>query len=426
MDTDRATAAEVEGSETMRETMRVLALKIAIDWKDERDKALYSRLRELGWMAAYYRNWQSLAKLAHLRGWRIDPDAAEKNAVQKEIRREKKGDLSGDAYSCAEQEIDATWSAKVKADGGSNVTVNNMRLALAGKPIPQWRPDAALAVSGKEKRQESGVRLYLEDDQYILYLRAQSETSPAASYAQAPADVRARGNGWIRLPVAKHTKRDEWQGPLLEQMVSWALPPKKATVHIEPYGIIVRLTYKLQLPALPPMGERIATLGPVTEGKEQTLQLHLRTETQSRDYSSKLAYISSLKDEWERVKRRAKARIGWRKGHARLKREAIARFRLPDKEDAYIHMWTSDVVDWCATQGVGIIRVVEIATGDWPADRFTFQLKYKAEALGMKVEEGADLQAESSDRAARSAIRKEQTKNTRRRRAVRELTAQLG
>lgn len=380
-----------------RFTMRVLGIKIALDWKNEQSKALYARLRDLGWMAAHYRNQISMTKWAELRGWRVDPASQDKHDAAKQIRKTEKGELSGDAYSSAEQEVQGAWTRDAKK-------------ILAGQPAPQWKPGSALSVSGKEKKKDSGIRLHLENGQYVLYLRAQSEGSPVAPYSVAPHDVHARGNGWLRLPIAKHTKRDEWQGPILNRMVSWETPIKKATVHIEPHGITVRLSYKKELLPLPEMGARVATLGPArhSSGEAPVSQLWLRTETQTRDYSSKLTYISGLKDAWDKIRRRAKAQIGWRKGQARLKREAIARFGLPDKEDSCLHMWTRDVVEWCKSQGVGIIRVVEIATGDWPADRFIFLLTYKAEEAGMRVEEGADVQVESSARAARAALGKRQ------------------
>lgn len=383
---------------------RVLALKVEIDWKREESKALYNRLRDLGWMAARYRNQQSHTTWAQLKGW-LPGTVSKHDKVSKETREGEKRELSGDVYSCAESEVASAW----KRDG---------KKILAGQSVPEWKPGSALSIAGKEKKTDSGIRLHLENAQYILYVRAQGEYSAEAPYVASPPDVHARGNGWIRLPVAKHTKRDEWQGPILNQMVCWQTPIKKCTIHIERHGVMARLTYRISLLALPPMGERIATLGPARI-EENVLRLHLRTETQTKDYSSKLTYISGLKDKWDKIRRRAKAQIGWRHGHARLKREAIARFALPDKESSCLHMWTREVVDWCASQGVGAIHIVEIATGDWPADRFTFLLKYKAEAKGIRVEEGSDLQIDSSARAARAVLGKRQRTVKQRNEAVR-------
>jgi len=380
-----------------RTAQRVLALKVEIDWKKGRGVEVYNRLRDLGWMAAHYRNQISHAKWAELKGWRIDPAVQDKHDITKRIRQEEKGELSGDAYSCAEQEVQGAWAR----DG---------KKILAGQPVPEWKPGAALSITGKEKKPDSGVKLDLEGGQYILHVRVQSKDSP--------------GGAWLRLPIVKHTKRDEWQGPILNRMISWETPIKKCTIHVERRGVMARLTYRIPLPALPPMGERIATLG-LSRIEEGVLRLHLRTETQTKDYSSKLTYISGLKDSWDLVRRRAKAQIGWRRGHARLKREAIARFGLPDKESACLHMWTREIVDWCESQGVGTIRVLEIATGDWPADRFTFLLKYKAEEKGIRVEEGSELQAESSARAARAVLGKRVRTVKKRTEAVRTITHYL-
>jgi hypothetical protein len=373
---------------------RVLAVKVDIDWRREESKALYRRLRDLGWMAAHYRNQISHAKWAEMRGWRVDPIEQDKHDATKQIRKTEKGDLSGDAYSCAEQEVQAAWAR----DG---------KKILAGQPVPQWKPGAALSISGKEKKSDSGVQLELEGERYILHIRAQSKDSP--------------GGAWLRLPIAQHTRRDEHQGGVLDAMVVWRIPIKKCTIHIEPHGITARLSYKIQLPPLPPMGERIATFGPI----DKDGRLLLRTETQTKDYTHKLLYISKLKDSWDLIRRRAKAQIGWRKGHARLKREAIARFALPDKELSCLHMWTREVVDWCISQGVGTIRILEVATGDWPSDRFTALLQYKAEELGIAVEDGADVTADSSSRAARAAIERQQRQQKRRREAIRTLSHQL-
>jgi len=378
-----------------RQTTRVLALKVEIDWRREESKALYTRLRDLGWMAAHYRNQISHAKWAELRGWRVPSVEQDRHSATKEIRRLEKGELSGDAYSCAEQEVRAAWSRDAKK-------------ILAGQPVPQWRPASALSVSGKEKQQDSGIRLTSEGGQYVLHLRVQSKDSP--------------GGSWLSLPIAKHTKRDEWQAPVLDRMVSWEIPIKKCTIHIEPRRITARLTYKVSLPPLPPMGQRVATLGPI----QQDGRLLLRTETQTRDYTSRLIYLCGLKTEWDKIRRRAKSQIGRRKGHARLKREAIARYRLPDKQSSCIHAWTRDVVNWCATQGVGTICIANIATGDWPADQFITLLRYKADEAGMRVEEGIDIEQASADRAISSALKRRLKAIKRRAEAVRELQHQLG
>ena len=377
---------------------RTLALKIEIDWKREESKGLYNRLRDLSWMAAHYRNSFIRCRWAEAMGWRVDPVMADKHDITKQTRKTEKGELSGDAYSCAESEVQAVWSRDAKK-------------IFAGQPLPEWSPTgkraAALSVSGKEKRSDSGVLLEWTGNQYLLHLRAQSRNSP--------------GGAWLELPIAKNTKRDEHQAEILQAMVEWRTPIKKATIHVERRGIVVRLSYRIPVPALPPMGERVATLGPV----DRDGRLHLRTETQTKDYTSKLAEVVSKKDSWDLIRRRVLCQIGRRRGHARLKRERLARLSWDDWLHTYLHTWTREAADWCASQGIGTIRIESIETGDWPAHRFIDMLHYKAQETGINIMMGADVQEESSGRAAKAAIGKEQRKATRRRRAVRELTHQF-
>lgn len=373
----------------------MLRVKVEIDWRDEDSKALYGRLRDLGWMAAHYRNSQSIAKLAQQRGWRVDPASADKNDISKQIRQAEKGELSGDVYSCVEQEVRGAWSRDAKK-------------ILAGQPVPIWKPNAALSVTGKEKHQDSGIRLERNGSRYILHLRAQSQHSPEGA--------------WLDLPIAKHTKRDEWQGPILDRMVTWEIPIKKVTIRVKPHGIVAALSYAENRPALPPPGRRVATLGPV----ESDGRLHLRTETQKKDYTSKLVDLRGRKDDWDLIRRRVLSQIGWRKGHARIKREVLARLTWDDWLSDHLHRWTREIVDWCVSQGVGTIQVVQIETDDWPAYRFVQMLRYKAEDAGIEVIDGASLESDSAHRAAKSAVSKRTKKAKRRRDAVRELTHQLG
>lgn len=373
---------------------RSLALKVEIDWKREESKALYNRLRDLSWMAAHYRNSIIRCRWAEAMGWRVDPTVGDKHDVTKQARRKEKGELSGDAYSCAEAEVQAVWSRDAKK-------------ILAGQPLSEWSPTgkraAALSVSGKEKRGDSGVLLEWIDNRYVLHLRAQSKDSPDGA--------------WLRLLIAKNTKRDEHQAEILQAMLEWRTPIKKATVHVERRGVTVRLSYRIPVPMLPPMGERIGTIGPV----DKDGRLHFRTETQRKDYTSKLFEILSKKDSWDLIRRRVLCQIGWRHGHARLKRECLARLSWDDWLHTRLHTWTREIVVWSVSQGLGTIRVESIDTGDWPAHKFVSMLRYKAEEAGINVTTGADMREESSERAAKAAIGKEQRKATRRRRAVREL-----
>lgn len=397
----RSSVAASRGSESAagagkRERMRVLALNIAIDWKSEESKALYKRIRDLSWQAAFYRNNNSLARLAEKRGWRMDPAAGDEHDISKKARKVYKGELSGDAYSAAEQEVAAAFSRDIKK-------------ILAGQPPPFWRPAAALSVTGRADRSHSGIRLEKEGESYVALVCAQS--------------VKCADGSWLRLPIAKNTKRDEHQAPVLDAMVTWEIPICKATIQVKPHALILRLVYRTTAPVPPPPGQRIATLGPVTrEGR-----LLLRTDTEgTQDYSSKLALIQQRKTDWDLIRRRAMAQIGRRKGHARLKREVLARLSWDEWLQTYLHQWSSETVRWCASQGVGTIRVEGLSSGDWPADKLTGLLRYKAEDFGMELKEGADVLEPGGMRTAKAAVAKQQRNTRKRHEAERELRHQLG
>jgi hypothetical protein len=382
---------------------RVLAVKVEINWGGSDatanggaldGKQLYNRLRDLGWQAARYRNIYAQRLYAERMGWRKEPEKEDPHDLTKQARATEKGELSGAAYSAAEREVTAAFT-------------RDIRRILAGQPIPTWRPTSALTVRGHKKKADSGIRLEIENDCFVAYLAAQSQHS--------------QGGCWLRLPIAKNTRRDEYQGELLQRMVSWAVPILKAGIQIKQHGVILRLTYRMEKPPLPPMGERIATLGPATNDG----RLLLRTESQTRDYSSKLATVLRRKDEWDLIRRRALAQIGWRRGQARAKRRALARLSWDDWLQSYLHTWSRDLVSWSVSQGVGTIRLESISTGDWPADRLKQMIQYKAADFGIKVVEGADIASESGMRSAEATIRKQQRRITKRRQAERELEHQL-
>lgn len=370
---------------------RVLAVKVEIDWKSDESKTLYRRLRDLSWQAAHYRNTFIRARWAEARGYTV-PDP-KKDSPTKEIRGSEKAELSGAAYSAAEREVSAAW----QRDG---------KKMLAGQPLAEWKPSAALSIRGHKVRKDSGVRIEVEDDQYICYLSAQSKDSS--------------GGCWLRVPVAKNTRRDEYQRDVLDAMVAWDIPIAKASVKILERGIILRLTYARTLP-LPAMGERVATLGPVTkEGR-----LLLRTELETKDYTAKLARFLQLTHDWELIRRRVMAQIGRKKGHARAKRHKLAQMPWRDRMQSYLHEWSREIVKWCDSQGVGTINVLAINSGDWPAYQFTQLVRYKAEECGIQVNAETMQLSASTDRAAKAVIGKERQRASRRRKAVRELEHQL-
>ena len=379
--------------ETVSVRQRVLTVKLETDWKDPASKAVFNRLRELGWQAAHYRNTLMRAGVALAMGWREDPEAGDKNDLIKQARRIYKGELSGSAYSAAEREV-------------TPVLQRNRSAILAGSPLPEWRPNSALSIRGHKNKNESGVRLELEYDQFVAYLQVQNKS--------------CEGSCWIRVPIAKNTRRDEFQSPLLLNMVAWSVPIAKATVQVKPHCLMLNLTYAVNTP-IPRMGNRVATLGPVR--KDGTISL--RTETQTKDYSSILAEINDKKDRWDAIRRRVTKQIGRHKGHARTKRVLLSRVSTEDWLKTKIHTWSRQIIDWLETQGVGTLRIESIETGDWPAAQMILQLKYKGQDAGITVEIGADVLTESGDRAAKAETGKAARSAKKRKDAVRELTHQI-
>jgi hypothetical protein len=390
---DVAAAPSQDPNGATRTVQRVLALRAALDWSNPQHRELYRELRDLGWQAAHYRNMMLRAKWAQAYGWTA-PSAPDDNAgPSKEVRQREKGELSGDAYSAAEMEVQAVWSREAKR-------------ILAGAPLPEWRPDAALSVTGKAKRDDSGVRLIMSDGQYIVRLRARSNKDPRGS--------------WIAIPIKRGTARDDYQGPILEQMLTWQIPIKKATVHVERKGITVRITYPLTLPALPPPGQRRAVISVTHDGR-----FLIRTETQTRDDTRRYQHLLKRADDWDLIRRRAMAQIGRCKGHARRKRQAIARLGWHEWVRDYLHRWTADIVQWCRSQLVGTIEIAEIGSLTWPAAEFRQQLSYKAEEYNITVTTGAGVTTEPGERAAECELRRRSARAKKLRDALRELEYQL-
>ena len=376
------------------EAHRVLAVKIETNWKDEESKRLFNRLRDLSWQAAHFRNHMIRSKWAEATGYRVNPEANDKTDISKQTRKEQKKELSGAAYACAEREVDAVWT-------------RDRKFILAGRPLPEWKPTSSLSIRGNaHDRKKSGVRLELENDQYVAYLSAQSD--------------KCEGGCWLRVPIAKNTRRDEHQGDVLNGMVSWAIPIEKATVEVRQREITLRLTYT-QTRLLPPPGERVATLGPMMANG----RLLLRTETQTKDFTSEMSLLLKRKDEWDLIRRRVLAQISRRKGQARDKRERLSRMSWDDWLHTHLHTWSRRIAEWCNSQHCGTICVESLGTGDWPAHKFIQMLSYKAQDLGMRVIDGANLQDEGTQRAVKSVIARSARKVKRRREAVRELAHQI-
>jgi hypothetical protein len=135
--------------------------------------------------------------------------------------------------------------------------------------------------------------------------------------------------------------------------------------------------------------------------------------------------MASRKDEWDKIRRRALAQIGWRKGHARAKRRALGKMRVEDIMSDKLHKWSRDLVEWCVAQGVGMVRVDNLGTGDWPAFKFIEQVKSKAAEYGIAVEALADVRDGGGMRAMKAVTAKEGKQSGKRRHALREIAHQI-
>jgi hypothetical protein len=371
--------------------MRVLAVKLDL----REDDSVFQRLKDLSWQAARYRNLNLRARWAEAKHLCVDPTKNIPNDVTKWIRHDEKMELSGAAYSAGEREVAAIWKRHGKR-------------ILAGGPLPEWKPTAALTVRGHKNRRESGVQLVKEGDRYIARLQAQAATCPDGS--------------WLSIPLATGVVKD-WQAPLLDRMASGETAIRKATVVIRPmrHQVILRLAYAMPVLA-PKFGQRKATLGPL--GRNSSLWL--RTEFESRDFTGRLTTLLQRKSDWDGIRRRALAQIGRRKGGARRKRRLLARMTWEGWLDNWLHQWSREIIDWLASQGMCSLNVIGLEQADWPAFRFTQMLRDKGEAAGMVVDTEADLAEPATERAVKGTIQRERRKTTKVAAAIRRLENNFG
>lgn len=381
-----------------REVIKVLAVKLDFP-RNEEGRALYRRIRDLSWQAMQYGNNFLRAMWAERAGLRVKPEAEDPHDLTKHIRKHEKGELSGAAYSAIEREAAGLWQRHGKR-------------ILAGAPLPEFREGKALSIRGhKHSQAESGVRLTFESGQFYAHLQAQAGACD--------------GGSWLTIPIAKNTATDDYQAPLLHQMAAWEIPIRKATISLmkERGSAVLRLTYGMPV-QLPEMGSRAATLGPLTKHGDRLL---LRTELETKDYSSRLARIMAMKKSWDHVRRRALCQIGRRKGSARIKRKVLARMTWEKWLDTYLHQWSFELVDWCASQGVGQITILNIQNGDWPAFAFEQKVSYKAASRNITVvkESEASLDDAATARAAKQEVARQKKRAKKLGDAVREITSQI-
>lgn len=385
------------GEEAMSEkriVTRILTVKL-----ERLDSEMWRFLRDIASDQARYRNCMAVAQVAQARGFVVDPARDEKNQTLKKTRRESKGCLSGDAYVAAESEVDGALKRERK------------RIIAGYAPIPQWRWNNVLTIRGDADSKDSGVHVEQVGARFALALRVASKNDP-------------RGNH-VRLPIVAGKAIKQYQAGLLIRMMRWEVPIRKATLVFKPTRgeVEAKLSYRKEI-ELPAMGQRVATLhqfkgqfGP---------RLVLRTETEERDYTQKLATFRHRKDNWDAMRRRMTAQIGRCRGSARLKRKRIASIRFPEWTKTWLHQWSRELVDWCKSQGIGTIRLLNVGNGDWPAHQFESFVSYKAEELGMTVTgmEEADITEAATGRAATSEVKRRQRRAKKVREALRTLNAE--
>jgi hypothetical protein len=383
------------GDEGEHVRQRVLAIKLNCD--DD----TYRLVKELGWQAARYRNLFLRARWAEAKQLCVDPVKAVPHDVTKHIRATEKMDLGWCVSSACERESQVAWQC-------------HCRRILAGGPLPESSPNAALTIRGDKRRMESGVQLVeTEPDRFVARLRVLSERL-------ADGAMRAEGC-WIEVPVALGTAKD-WQIDLIRRMSAGEVPILKGALVIKPFRhqVILQLCYPVTI-ALPRFGNRCATLGPVGQGG----RLFLRTECETRDYSGRLHAILDRKEHWGGIRRRVMAQIGRHKGASRTKREVLARMTWADWLKTELHQWTCEIAKWLDSQGIAKLTVMGLGNADWSIFEFTRMLTYKCEALGITLTSEADLADVGTERSVKQEIQRERRKTTKRAGALRTLTASV-
>lgn len=354
-----------------KETLtRVLRVKI------EPTKEQWQRLRDLAWQSARYHNQFSLAQWCKYAIKQAYGDAMDPTMLEKWVRANQKGELSGSAYSAAEREVTSTWTR----DG---------KRIKAGAPLSQWRDNDALAIRGHKDRAKSGVRIETKPGGWFAHLRVQNEA--------------CEGGCWITVPISMRPGQDEWQGSLLDKMVSGDVPVLKAVVVFKPMRgrTMLHLAYAEER-NLPPPGERVAQLGP----RFQDGNLTLRTECETRSYTHKVAEILSKKDNWDGIRRRFYRQANRHKGSTRRRKQFMADASFSDWCETYCHQWSREIIDWCAGQGIGRLVLLDVGGGDWPAHMMEEMLRYKANEAGMVVDNEPHFGAAATERTAKSAVNK--------------------
>lgn len=358
------------------------------------DDETWRLLRRRASKASAFRNKMIQARVADARGWRVpedqerEPKPFTRNGdtrlvpfnLQKLVRETERGELSSSIAIACETEVQKDWTR----DG---------KKIMAGAKLPQYTGNnvGLATISGRP-----GVKFH--DDGAGGYIAELNVTADKAD-----------GDNWIRVPVHKGTKKDEFRLPLLYDFATGAKKILAARIVFKLHrGLtLLQLTYAVE--ALKPvMGQRKASLVQLTDGEGNPGNVFLRVDgtRQSLDYTSRVRYLESLELQRYGLAKRLNMQIGWRRGHAKLKREKLAEAGFDRHADTLLHQWSREIADWLRKQGVNQLTVVGLVGGSWPAHKLMERLKYKCEEGGCKVVEHGEFDDESVKRAVQAEASK--------------------
>lgn len=349
----------------------------------------WKRLRDLAWQAMQYKNYCMRALWAQSVGLRIDPTKGDKNDITKFVRKHEKGELSAAAYDAAETEVKSAW----QRDG---------KKIMAGAPWSQWRQNDSIAI------RDTGIVISKNGDGYQIKLNVQNKD--------------CEGGCGMTIPFAEGTHLDKFISGLLDEIIAGKVKAARATVVFKPNRgkTLIKIAYNKTI-VVPPMGKRVATVSNING------RFMLRCELAQIDFTAKLTTFALRKQQWDAIRRRVTCQIGKRRGHARAKRKAFERVHFDDWAKTHLHQWTAEIIDWCMAHGVGVITIVDLNGGDWPAHLFEAFLKYKGNDSGIQVSsESATLADASTERMASAEIKKAQRKARKLGDASRTIAAALG
>ncbi|MGC8519833.1 MAG: hypothetical protein ACP5P4_15140 [Steroidobacteraceae bacterium] len=345
------------------------------------DTEQWKLLRERASDCAAYKNKHIQACLADALKWGV-PQSADKPTLVRHVRATERGMLSAAAYTACETEVRKDWTR----DG---------RKIMAGAPLPQYRQKDSLAVATKGKNDPCVRLIETPEGKFIAAIHVHAQEY--------------EGGGWMHIPVHPKTDRDAFRWPLLQEMALGRVPIACARVvfRLMSGKTLLQLTYSKEI-AIPEPGERVATLGVV--GSEVS-RLLVRSERDQLDITDAVSEYLKRKDNFDLVRRRACTQIGRKKGGARAKRRLFAKLSIRDWTNTHFHQLSARVIRWCAAQGVGELRILDLGGGDWPAAQFAQYLKCRGENDGIGV---TVVTPESSEKPSTERALKRETDRKRR------------